>query len=83
MWLTDIMEMLFAGAMACLLMDLAKQYTGKWRVYAGGIICTAVLGVSLVDVLVNWSAGIAGEISLRPVESNLASLYVVDKFAIS
>lgn len=82
MWLTDIMEMLFAGAMACLLMDLAKQYTGKWRVYAGGIICTAVLGVSLVDVLVNWSTGIAGEISLRPIESSLASLYVVDKFAI-
>ncbi len=76
------MEILFAGAMACLLMDLAKQYTGKWRVYAGGIICTAVLGVSLVDVLVNWSSGILGEISLRPIESNLASLYVVDKFAI-
>jgi proton-translocating NADH-quinone oxidoreductase chain N len=76
------MEILFAGAIACLVMDLAKQYTGKWRVYAGGIICTAVLGVSLVDVLFNWSAGIAGEISLRPIESSFASLYVVDKFAI-
>jgi len=82
LWLTDIMEILFAGAMACLLMDLAKQYTGKWRVYAGGIICTTALGVSLVDVLFNWSAGIAAEITLRPIESSFASLYVVDKFAI-
>ena len=82
MWLTDIMEILFAGAMTCLLMDLGKQYTDKWRVYAGGIICTAVLGVSLVDVLFNWPTGIAGGISLRPIESSLASLYVVDKFAI-
>jgi proton-translocating NADH-quinone oxidoreductase chain N len=76
------MEILFAGAMTCLLMDLGKQYTDKWRVYAGGIICTAVLGVSLVDVLFNWPTGIAGGISLRPIESSLASLYVVDKFAI-
>ena len=82
MWLTDIMEILFAGALVCLLIDLAKQYTGKWRVYAGGIICTAALAVSLVDVLFNWSGGIAGEISLRPIESSFASLYVVDKFAI-
>lgn len=82
LWLTDIMEILFAGAMACLLIDLAKQYTDKWRVYAGGVICTAALAVSLVDVLVNWSAGIAGEVSLRPIESNLASLYIVDKFGI-
>ncbi len=82
LWLTDIMEILFAGAMACLLIDLAKQYTDKWRVYAGGVICTTALAVSLVDVLVNWSAGIGGEVSLRPIESNLASLYIVDKFGI-
>jgi len=82
LWLTDIMEILFAGAMACLLIDLAKQYTDKWRVYAGGIICTTTLAASLVDVLVNWSAGVAGAIALRPIESNLASLYVVDKFGI-
>ncbi len=82
LWLTDIMEILFAGAMACLLIDLAKQYTDRWRVYAGGIICTTALAISLVDVLVNWSTGIAGQISLRPVESNLASLYIVDKFGV-
>jgi multicomponent Na+:H+ antiporter subunit D len=82
LWLTDIMEILFACAMACLLIDLFKQYTGKWRVYAGGTICTAALAISLVDVLVNWSAGITGEVSLRPVESSLASLYIVDKFGV-
>ena len=82
LWLTDIMEILFACAMACLLIDLRKQYTGKWRVYAGGIICTAALAISLVDVLVSWSAGITSELSLRPVESNLASVYTVDKFGI-
>lgn len=76
------MEILFAGAIACLLMDLARQYTDKWRVYAGGIICTGVLCVSLVDVLFNWSASVAGVIPLRPIESSLASLYVVDRFGI-
>jgi proton-translocating NADH-quinone oxidoreductase chain N len=76
------MEILFASAMACVLIDLAKQYTGKWRVYAGGIICTAALALSLVDVLANWSAVIAGQITLRPIESNLASLYIVDKFGV-
>jgi proton-translocating NADH-quinone oxidoreductase chain N len=76
------MEILFACAMACILIDLLKQSTGKWRVYAGGIICTAALAISLVDVLVNWSAGITGAITLRPVEASLASLYIVDKFGV-
>ena len=47
LWLTDIMMVLFAGAMLCLLIDLAKQYTDKWRVYVGGIVCTAFLGIAL------------------------------------
>ena len=81
MWLTDIMEILFAGAMLCLLIDLAKQYTDKWRVYAGGIVCTAFLGVALIDVLLNWSLGM-GAIPVQPTDSPLASLYVVDKFSI-
>ena len=82
MWLTDVMMVLFAGAMACLLLDLGKRYTGNWRLYLGGIVCTGVLGVSLIDLLVNWSVIIAGAISIRPTESNLASLYIVDKFGI-
>jgi len=82
LWLTDIMEILFACAMACLLIDLLRQYAGKWRVYGGGIICTAALAISLVDVLVNWSASITGQTSLRPVEASLASLYIVDKFGV-
>lgn len=80
MWLTDIMMVLFAGAMLCLLVDLAKDYTNNWRVYVGGIVCTAFLGITLIDVLLNWSIGV-GPVPVRPVESALASLYVVDKFS--
>ena len=75
------MELLFAGAMLCLLIDLAKQYTDKWRVYIGGIVCTAFLGIALIDVLLNWSLG-ASAIPVQPTDSALASLYVVDKFSI-
>ena len=81
MWLTDIMEVLFAGAMICLLIDLAKDYTDKWRVYVGGVVCTAFLGIALIDVLVNWSIGMS-PIPVQPTVSPLASLYVVDKFSI-
>jgi proton-translocating NADH-quinone oxidoreductase chain N len=81
MWLTDIMMMLFAGALICMLLDFAKSYTNTWRVYIAGAVCTGILGFSLIDLLVNWSA-MSGPVSTQPADSSLASLYVLDKFGI-
>lgn len=82
MWLTDIMMIVFAGAIASLLVDLAARYTNSWRSYVSGVISVAVLGFSLADLAVNWSSALAGPIYVRPVESALASLYVADKFSV-
>lgn len=82
MWLTDLMMVLFAGALACLFLDLARRYTNSWRLHLAGIVTIGVLGISLIDLFVNWSSGIVNAILIRPVDSSLASLYFVDKFGL-
>ena len=81
MWLTDIMMVLFGGAMGCLLLDLGKDRYKENRPVVIGALSTLVLGFALIDVLINWS-GLTETISIRPTESNVASLYLVDKFSI-
>ena len=82
MWLTDIMMVIFGGAMGCLLLDLGKDRYEENRPIVIGAVSTLVLGFSLIDVLMNWSTGLIEPISIRPTESNLASLYLVDRFNI-
>lgn len=82
MWLTDLMMVLFAGALTCLLLDLANRYTKSWRVHLAGMVTVGVLGISLIDLFVNWSSGIVNAIWIRPVDSSFASLYFVDKFGL-
>ncbi len=82
MWLTDIMMVLFGGALGCLLLDLGKDRYEENRPIVIGAVSTLVLGFSLIDLLMNWSTGLIEPISIRPTESNLASLYVVDRFNI-
>jgi proton-translocating NADH-quinone oxidoreductase chain N len=82
MWLTDIMMVVFGGAMACLLLDLGNRHYREHRSTVIGAVSTLVLGLSLADVIANWSSGMVQAISIRPTDSNLASLYVVDKFSI-
>ncbi len=82
MWLTDVMMLLFGAAMLCVLFDLLRSYTNAWRVYLAGAISILALGISLIDLLVNWTGGVTGTIPIRPTDSNFASLYIVDKFSI-
>lgn len=82
MWLTDVMMVLFGGAMASLLLDLGKQRYEEYRPMVIGAVSTIVLAFSLIDLLLNWSAALVQAIPVRPIESNLASLYFVDKFGV-
>ncbi len=82
MWLTDIMMVIFGGALGCLLLDLGKDRYNDNRPTVIGALSTLVLAFSLIELLTNWSTGLTETISIRPTESNLASLYLVDKFSI-
>ena len=66
--------------MGCLLLDLGKDRYRENRPIVIGALSTLVLGFSLIDLLMNWSTALVEPISLRPIESNLASLYLVDRF---
>jgi proton-translocating NADH-quinone oxidoreductase chain N len=80
MWLTDIMMVLFGGALASLLLDLGKRRYGNMRPVVVGAVSILALGVSLIDVLLNWSASLSGTTSIQPTVADLASLYLLNKF---
>ena len=82
MWLTDIMMVLFAGALASLLLDLGKKRYGTLRPVVVGVASILALGFSLIDVSLNWSATLTQTISVQPTLADLASLYFVNKFSI-
>jgi len=82
MWLTDIMMVLFAGALASLLLDLGKKRYGTLRPVVVGVASILALGFSLIDVSLNWSATLTQTISVQPTLADLASLYLVNKFSI-
>ena len=82
MWLTDIMMVLFAGALASLLLDLGKKRYGTLRPVVVGMASILALGFSLIDVSLNWSATLTQTISVQPTLADLASLYFVNKFSI-
>ncbi len=79
MWLTDLMEIQFAAAMLCMLVDLGGRRFGGWRPYVVGGVAAAAIAVSILDLLANWSQVTGTGLALSPVQSPLASLYVVDR----
>lgn len=82
MWLTDIMMVLFAGALASLLLDLLKKRSGNFRPVVVGAVSILALGFSLIDTLLNWPATLAQATSIQPTVADLASLYLLNKFTI-
>ena len=82
MWLTDVMMVLFAGALASLLLDLGKKRYGSLRPVVVGAVSILVLAFSLLDLLLNWSATLTQSISIQPTVADLASLYILNKFSI-
>jgi len=81
MWLTDIMMLLFIGALASLLLDLGKKRYDSYRPIVVGAVPTLILAICLIDVVLNWSS-LTQTMSIRPADADFASLYLVDKFSI-
>ncbi len=82
MWLTTVMEVLFAGAVISLVADLGAKWYGARRGLVIGLVSALTLVLSLIMVLLYWPATSATYASVQPVLSSLASLYVVDRFSI-
>jgi proton-translocating NADH-quinone oxidoreductase chain N len=82
LFLIDILELLFAGGIACLVLDIWAKRQGRWREYIVGGFSTCVLGAALVWVVANWSSYVALGAQITPVLSSFASLYVVDRFTL-
>ena len=81
MWLTDIMMILFAGAMASLLVDMGRRYYGGYRQYFSGAVALSAIASSLIIVLAEWVRETPGATVTQPVVSPLATIYVIDSFS--
>lgn len=81
-WLTDIMEIQFAGAMLSLAVDLGKKHYGKYRAPIVGTVASIFLLISLGELLVHWSQVITGPILLQPIVSIFSSLYSIDRLGV-
>jgi proton-translocating NADH-quinone oxidoreductase chain N len=82
MWLTTLMEVLFAGAMVSLVADFGATRYGARRGLVIGAVSALTLGLSVAIVLVSWPATSTTYTSVQPIISSLASLYVVDRFSV-
>ncbi len=71
-WLTTVLEIQFAGAMAVLALDLAKSKLGNRRPLVIGGVASAFLLLSITELVSNW-----GPISIQPIASILATIYTV------
>jgi proton-translocating NADH-quinone oxidoreductase chain N len=82
MWLTDMMEYQFAGAMLCLLVDFGRRYYGRARQYVVATVGTASLLASLAALIVTLRRSGNQTTQISPVTSPLANLYLVDRFGL-
>jgi len=77
-WLLTIMEVQFAGSMVAMLVDLGRKRLGAQRVRVIGGVSTALLLVSVSELLWNWESVIqSGPQSISPLSSAsiFASVY--------
>ena len=82
MWLTDIMMILFAGAMTALIADMGKNYYPQARQEVVGGIAFAAIAVSLIITLQNWYSLAPGTVFISPGTSAFSTLYLVDSFSV-
>ena len=82
MWLTDVMMILFAGAMVSLMVDMGKRFYGGRRQFISGAVAIAATAVSLAIVLAEWFAETASTTQISPASSSFATLYAVDSFTL-
>jgi proton-translocating NADH-quinone oxidoreductase chain N len=88
MWPTIVMEVLFAGGMLSLVVDMGGKLSPFIRRYGAGLVSAGAVVFSLGVLAGNWSSSLGQTIALQPgvpaadlsLAQQFASLYVVDKF---
>lgn len=80
MWPTTVMEVLFAGAFASLLADIAGRASEFARRYGAGLVVAAAAVISLSVLASGWESSLGAIVHLQPVQEPFASLYVVDRY---
>ncbi len=80
MWPTTVMEVLFAGGMLALLVDIGGGASPAVRRYGAGLVVCLAAATSLVVLASDWSRSLGGAVTLQPVEEPFATLYVADRF---
>lgn len=80
MWPVSVMEILFAGSMASLAVDVAGKGSARVRRFGAGSVAALALGSSLLALLAGWSSTLGSFVRLQPVQEPFATLYLADKY---
>jgi proton-translocating NADH-quinone oxidoreductase chain N len=74
------MEILFAGSMVALLVDIAGKVSPFLKRYGAGLVAALAVIISLLYVAADWTSSLGGTVKLQPVVDSFASLYLADKY---
>lgn len=80
-WLTTVMEVLFAGSMLSLASDVVARSSPRARRYAPGAVAAGTIAASIALLAQGWAGSLGQMLQLQPVQSQFASLYLVDRFS--
>ncbi len=80
MWPTTVMEILFAGGMLSLVLDIGGGASAFLKKFGAALMAAVAIVLSLAVLASDWAASLGQQVSLQPVDSPFASLYVADKF---
>jgi proton-translocating NADH-quinone oxidoreductase chain N len=82
MFVTDIMELLFAGAMVSLLADLGSKFYGNRRVIVVGFVPIITILGALWILVTNWGTYRTVTTDFQAFPYPLSSLYVSDRLTL-
>lgn len=74
------MEILFAGGMLALLVDIGGGASAFLKRYGAGLVAALALVSSLLVLAYDWAASLGPVVKLQPVTDSFASLYLADKY---
>jgi len=80
LWPTTAMEILFAGSMVALLVDIAGRASPFLKRFGAGLVAALAVIISLLSIASDWTSSLGGTVKLQPVVDPFASLYLADKY---
>jgi proton-translocating NADH-quinone oxidoreductase chain N len=74
------MEILFAGSMVALLVDIGGKRSAYIKLYGAGVVAALSVISSLAVIVTEWSSSLGTTSMMQPVPDPFASLYLADKY---